>query len=142
MATMFERSEALKSIPTGHFVRCFMELLFYPMDFSSGSQIIFYPMDFLSHGFIPWIFFFIPWIFIPWEILGTPNNGTPIPILLPYHSHKNPLIRMGMVWVPLIGRGSHVLGGPVSKNSLTNQRFDKANIQGSTHRIKASSDCR
>ena len=25
------------------------------------------------------------------EILGTPNNGTPIPILLPYHSHKNPL---------------------------------------------------
>ena len=23
------------------------------------------------------------------EIPGTPNNGTPIPILLPYHSHKN-----------------------------------------------------
>ena len=26
------------------------------------------------------------------EIPGTPNNGTPVPILLlPYHSHKNPL---------------------------------------------------
>ena len=28
------------------------------------------------------------------EILGTPNYGTPIPILLPYHSHKN-LLKYG-----------------------------------------------
>ena len=42
---------------------------------------------------------------------GTPNNGTPlweashtIPIRIPKD--------MGIVWVPLTIRGSHVLGGP------------------------------
>ena len=46
------------------------------------------------------------------EIPGTPNSGTPFPILLPYHSHKNPL-KYGNG--KLIGRGSHYMG----RNPLT-----------------------
>ncbi len=45
------------------------------------------------------------------EILGTPNNGTPIPILLPYHSHKNSL-KYGN------GMGSLQDAGPIIGGSL------------------------
>ena len=41
----------------------------------------------------------------------TPNNGTPYP----YYSHTTPIRipkDMGIVWVPLTIRGSHVLGSP------------------------------
>ena len=42
---------------------------------------------------------------------GTPNTGTPYP----YYSHTTPRRipkDMGIVWVPLTIRGSHVLGSP------------------------------
>ena len=54
------------------------------------------------------------------EIPGTPNSGTPIPMLLPYHSHKNPLKYgnvMGSLWE----------GGPASRGQcgiqITGARF-------------------
>ena len=59
------------------------------------------------------------WILMSREIPGTPKSGTPIPILLPYHSHKNPLKYgngMGSLWgpgVPLLGVPEKILyNGP------------------------------
>ena len=45
------------------------------------------------------------------EMLGTPNNGTPIPILLPCHSHKNPL-KYGNGMGPAYRKGASSLGVP------------------------------
>ena len=50
------------------------------------------------------------------EILGTPKNGTPIPILLPYHFHKNPL-KYGNGMGPAYRKGVVIIRGPW-KNSL------------------------
>ena len=47
------------------------------------------------------------------EIPGTPNSGTPIPILLLYHSHKNPL-KYGN------GMGSLWEGGPTGEGPWKN----------------------
>ncbi len=46
---------------------------------------------------------------------GTPIMGPPYGKRDPYYSHTTPVRipkDMGMVWVPLTIRGSHVLGGP------------------------------
>ena len=48
------------------------------------------------------------------KIRGTLNSGTPIPISLPYHSHKNPLKYgngMGMIW-EAYGKGVPLLRVP------------------------------
>ena len=48
---------------------------------------------------------------------GPARTWEPLPILFPYHSHKNGTLKIWewygkLVWVPLTIRGSHVLGGP------------------------------
>ena len=57
------------------------------------------------------------------KIPGTCNSGTPIPILLPYHSHKNPLKYgngMGGLWEggPIIDPFSKTLMVGVSLDTL------------------------
>ena len=55
---------------------------------------------------------------------GTPNSGTP-------HSHTTTPIRipgsMGMVWVPLMGRGVPLLGVPgISLDNVQRETYDSA----------------
>ena len=51
------------------------------------------------------------------ETPGTPKSGTPIPILLPYHSHKNPLkYGNGM---EAYGKGVPLLGVPGEIPNIT-----------------------
>jgi hypothetical protein len=44
---------------------------------------------------------------------GTPNDGAPIPISLPYYSHKKPLFPYGK----LLGIGFSSLGVPINSTS-------------------------